>query len=95
MSTVPARAAPAPQAEDDGVPEDLRFRPGFVPAPLDDQLKVARKVLAAWREQNESRTQRERGHGAMHPITYAQGLQIRRSLVYTLLQLKAEKENPA
>lgn len=88
-------SAPAPHDVAEHIPEDLRFGPQFVPASLEEQLKVARKVLAAWREQNGHRTQRERGHGAMHPITYAQGLQIRRSLVHTLLQLKAGEGHSA
>lgn len=85
----------ADTAAHDETPDDLRFHAHFVPASLDEQLKVARKVLAAWREHNEARTTRVRGHGAMHPLTYAQGLQIRRSLVHTLLQLKAQQETPA
>lgn len=77
-------------------PDDLCFRPDFISAPLEDQLKVARKELARYRAENEHRTRRDRGHGAMHPLTYARGVQARRSLVRNIwLQIQSQQEKPS
>lgn len=85
----------APAANDATLPEDLRFEPGFVCAPLDAQIAVMREEVQRYRNANQHRTERERGQHSMHPVTYAAGMQKRRSVLHTLLQLKAQQEHPA
>ena len=86
--------APSARVVDNEIPEDLRFPSGFVPAPLDVQIEAARAEVHRWRNANLDATQRQRGHGAMHWNTYTAGLHKRRSVLFTLLQLKRHKEQP-
>lgn len=92
-ATAPADASAAP---DDLTPRDLRFPRDFTPAPLDDQIRVARKAVHEWRNANLEATERQRGHGSMHWNTYTAELHKRRSVLFTLMNLKqAPEENAA
>lgn len=70
------------------MPEDLRFAQDFAPVPLAEQIDIARAEVHRYRERNEHRITRPRGHGAMAPLTYAIGIHRRRSILYTLLALQ-------
>ena len=79
----------------DEVPEDLRFPRDFTPASLDAQIAAAREEMHRFQGAHYAATQRQRGHGSMHWNTYAAGYHRRRSVLFTLLQLKHKQESQA
>lgn len=83
--------APSARVVDD-TPDDLRFPSGFVPAPIDRQIAIARKGVQAWKAAHLEATQRQRGHGSMHWNTYITGLHERKSVLWTLVQIKQQQE---
>lgn len=84
----------APPAAND-TPEDLRFAPDFVPAPLAEQLAMAREEFHRFRITYQAATQRERGHRSMHINTYLRELHIRRSWLFNLTQQIKQQERNA
>jgi hypothetical protein len=85
----------APAAIDADAPEDLRFAATFVPAPLDKQIEVARRAVHQYRERNLDRTKRAYGEHSLHPDVYVREYHARRSVLFTLLQLKTQPEHNA
>lgn len=75
----------APAAQPD-VPDDCQVPPGFVMAPLEAQLRAAREDLHRWKAVQGPRVDRK--YGGISPVMYAAGLQVRQSIIQTLLQLQ-------
>lgn len=71
------------------LPQDLRLPSGFVMASIDHQIRVAVDDLRAYVAKNEPRLRYEHGRNALHPMTYAAEVQARKSIVHTLLAIKA------
>lgn len=77
------------------VPEDLRFCADFEPCSLVEQIRAARAEVIRYRTANLSRIQRDRGHFSMAPLSYAQEIHRRRSVLHTLVQLQKSQTQEA
>lgn len=84
--------AAAANAED-ATPEDLRFPPHFVPAPLDEQIRWVRHELNRFITAHKEATDLQRGHGALAQSVYTREYHRRRSALHSLVMLKAQLEN--
>lgn len=81
-----------PASNDPDVPDDMRWPSGAAAVPLDEQIAVARAEFHRYCQVHEPRTQRERGHGSMHPLVFAREKRVRLAIYHTLLALKREQE---
>ncbi len=98
MTHPPASAAAAATdaSTQDAVPEDLRFAAHFAPASIDDCIRAARAEVNRYKAVHHRPTFiSERGPDALAPETYRREMHRRRSVLFRLMHLKSQQENPA